>query len=175
MRASYNWNASQPDITMPSGLKTESINASTWFGSGEAPALLPLIVCDPRKGLMKNQQFNPNCFAAPLPPTATSVGQQGQFVWPYIRTPHYFGSDLAVFKAFRVNDSQRFEIRVAATNWLNHPNASFGINGTGDNQLAFKGYSTGQSYSYNTNGGTTGIPAAKQGYRWIQFAGKYYF
>ena len=175
MRASYNWNSAQPDITMPSGLKTESINASTWFGSGEAPALLPLVVCDPRKHLMKNQQFNPNCFAAPLPPTATSVGQQGPFVWPYIRTPHYFGSDLAVFKAFRVNDSQRFEVRISATNWLNHPNASFSINGNADNQLNFNGYSTGSSMSYNTNTQTTGIPAAKQGYRWVQFAGKYYF
>jgi hypothetical protein len=175
MRAQYSWNSSQPDITMPSGLKTQSINASTWFGSGEAPALLPLVVCDPRKGLMKNQQFNPNCFAAPLPPTATSVGQQGQFVWPYIRTPHYFGSDLAVFKAFRVNDSQRFEVRISATNWLNHPNSSFSINGNADNQLSFTGYSSGSSLSYNTNGQTTGIPAAKQGYRWIQFAGKYYF
>jgi hypothetical protein len=184
MRAQYTGNfydkdknpTGQPNIVLPgSGFETQNIATSTFFGTDEYPALMPLVVCDPRKGLMKNQQFNPNCFAAPLPPTATSVGQQGQFVWPYIRTPHYFGSDLAVFKAFRVNDSQRFEIRVAATNWLNHPNASFGINGTGDNQLAFKGYSTGQSYSYNTNGGTTGIPAAKQGYRWIQFAGKYYF
>jgi len=27
--------------------------------------------------------------------------------------------------------------------------------------------------NHNTN--TTGIPLAKQGYRWMQFAGKYYF
>jgi hypothetical protein len=137
--------------------------------------LMPLLTCDPRKHLMKNQYFNPNCFAAPLPPTATSTGVQGQWIWPYIRTPHYFGSDLAVFKAFRVNDSQRFEVRVSATNWLNHPNAGFGVNGVGDNQLSFKGYSTAQAMVYNSNQSTTGIPAAKQGYRWIQFAGKYYF
>ena len=98
--------------------------------------LQPLVVCDPRKGLLKDQYFNPNCFAAPLPPTATAFGQNGQTIWPYIRTPHYFGSDLAIFKAFRVNDSQRVEIRVSATNWLNHPNAQFGLAGNADNQLA---------------------------------------
>jgi hypothetical protein len=97
-------------------------------------------------------------------------------IWPYIRTPHYFGSDLAIFKAFRVNDSQRFEVRVSATNWLNHPNAFFdGSSAHVDNQLSFNGYSTAEKLIYNTYSGTTGIPAAKQGYRWMQFAGKYYF
>jgi len=184
MQAVYNGNfidptnpskGGQPYITMPNGHQTTAISTSSWFGTDEYPGLMPLLTCDPRKHLLKNQYFNPNCFAAPLPPTATSNGVQGQWIWPYIRTPHYFGSDLAVFKAFRVNDSQRFEVRVSATNWLNHPNASFGINGVGDNQLSFKGYSTGQAMVYNSNQSTTGIPAAKQGYRWIQFAGKYYF
>ena len=45
----------------------------------------------------------------------------------------------------------------------------------GDNQLSFKGYSTAEKLVYNSNQSTTGIPAAKQGYRWLQFAGKYYF
>jgi len=177
MRASYAWDDKnpQPDIVMPSGQTTRSINPSTWFGTDEYPALLPVVTCDPRKHLMKNQYFNPNCFAAPLPPTATTFGQQGQWVWPYIRTPHYFNSDLAVFKAFRVNDSQHFEVRISATNWLNHPNASFNINGNNDNRLDFTGYSTAEKMVYNHNKDTTGIPAAKQGYRWIQFAGKYYF
>ena len=124
---------------------------------------------------MKNQYFNPNCFAAPIAGTNGNPGQMGLWIWPYIRTPHYFGSDLAIFKAFRVNDTQHFEVRIAATNWLNHPNAGFSINGNGDNQLSFKGYSTASSMSYNTNSQTTGVPAAKQGYRWVQFAGKYYF
>ena len=178
MNAQYNWDTSQDPITMPSGMKTQSINNTTWFGTPHAnnnQGLIPLIVCDPRKHLMKGQQFNPSCFASPLPPTDSSLGIQGPVIWPYIRTPHYFGSDLAIFKAFRVNDSQHFEIRISATNWLNHPNAGFGINSTGDNQLSFKGYSTAESLRYNTNAGTTGIPAAKQGYRWMQFAGKYYF
>ena len=66
----------------------------------------------------------------------------GQTIWPYIRTPHYFGSDLAIFKAFRVTDAQRVEVRISATNWLNHPNAQFGLAGNADNQLVFNGVST---------------------------------
>jgi hypothetical protein len=163
-------------FTMPSGLQTQSIGNNTWFGTSQYEnGLQPVVVCDPRKGLLKNQYFNPNCFAAPMPPTATTFGQTGQIIWPYIRTPHYFGSDLAMFKAFRVNDSQRVEIRVSATNWLNHPNAEFGQNGNSDNQLNFVGASTGSALVYNSNSSTTGIPSTKSGYRWMQFAAKYYF
>lgn len=175
MRAQYNANSALPDITMPSGLKTQQINASTWFGTDEYPSLLPILTCDPRKGTKAGQYFNPNCFAAPIAPTASSYGVQGQWVWPYIRTPHYVSSDLAIFKAFRVTDAQRFELRVSMTNWLNHPNAGFSINGNSDNQLAFNGYSTGSAMVMNSNSSTTGIPAAKQGYRWTQFTAKYYF
>ena len=127
------------------------------------------------KGLLKGQYFNPNCFAAPLPPTATSFGQNGQTIWPYIRTPHYFGSDLAIFKAFRVTDAQRVEIRISATNWLNHPNAQFGLAGNSDNQLLFNGLSSASGLTYNSNSSTTGVPTNKVGYRWMQFAAKYYF
>ena len=116
-------------------------------GVGSDP---PVLLCDPRKNLQKGQYFNPNCFAAPLPPTASAVGQMGQNIWPYIRTPHYFGSDLAIFKAFRVTDAQRIEVRISATNWLNHANAEFGQNGNSDNQLNFTGASTASALSYNT-------------------------
>jgi hypothetical protein len=185
MNATYNGNfidpktgsnpTGQPLITMPNGHLTTAISTNSYFGTDEYPSLMPNLVCDPRKNTRKGQYFNPNCFVVPLPPTATSIGQQGQWDWPYIRTPHYFGSDMAVFKAFRVNDSQRFEVRISATNWLNHPNAAFAINGTGDNTLSFSGYSTPSTLVYNSNASTTGVPAAKEGYRWMQFAGKYYF
>jgi len=117
-----------------------------------------------------------SCFTAPMGPTATTYGQMGQIIWPYIRAPHYVGSDLAVFKAFRVTDAQRVEIRISATNWLNHPNALFGQNGNNsDNQLVFYGASTGSALVSNSNASTTGTPSTKSGYRWMQFAAKYYF
>ena len=86
-----------------------------------------------------------------------------------------FGSDLAIFKAFRVNDSQRVEVRISATNWLNHPNAQFGLAGNSDNSLLFNGLSTASQLTYNSNTSTTGIPQNKVGFRWLQFAAKYYF
>jgi hypothetical protein len=165
---------SQPNITMPDGLQTQSVSTSTWFGQNQGGQVMPLLTCDPRKGLKKGQYFNPNCFAEPLEPSVGNFGQQGQLIWPYIRTPHYIGSDLAIFKAFKVTESQRFEVRVSATNWLNHPNAGFGINGNGDNTLQFSGHDEGTLLT-NQNATTTGTPQAKEGYRWMQFAGKYYF
>jgi hypothetical protein len=158
------------------GNQTYSIGNNTWLGTSQPEnGLQPLVICDPRKGLLKNQYFNPNCFAAPLPPTATSFGQNGQTIWPYIRNPHYFGSDLAIFKAFRVNDAQRVELRISSTNWLNHPNAVFGLAGNADNSLLFNGLSTASALTYNSNTSTTGIPKNKVGFRWLLFAAIYYF
>jgi hypothetical protein len=168
------------------GNQTINVGTNQWLGSSQYEnGLQPVLTCDPRKGLAKGQYFNPKCFTAPLTPTATSWGQNGQTIWPYIRTPHYIGSDLAIFKAFKITESQRFEVRVSATNWLNHPNAGFGINGNADNELVFNGIpgignpgANADGSVTNSNNGpgqTTGTPAAKLGYRWMQFAGKYYF
>ena len=168
-------------ITLPipasalGGNTSYAINTQNWLGSNEFPQLMPVLTCDPRVHLAKGQYFNPNCFRAPLPPTATTLGERGQNIWPYARTPHYFGSDLAIFKAFRVNDSQRFEARVSATNWLNHPNAYFGGGNNSDDTLLFNGLASGSQTITNSQAGTTGTPAFKTGFRWIQFAGKYYF
>ena len=172
-------NAGQPEqyFTMPDGLTTNAIGSNTWFGTSQGLALMPVLTCDPRHFVktLVAQHFNPNCFAAPMAPTASSFGQEGQFIWPYVRNPGYFGSDLAVFKAFRITDSQRVELRISATNWLNHPNSVFGQNGNGDETLSFAGASTGAGLSTNVNTTTTGAPSTKSGYRWMQFAGKYYF
>jgi len=158
------------------GNQTQTINTSTWFGSNQYEnGLQEVLTCDPRKGLKSGQYFNPNCFAAPMGPTSTTFGQMGQIIWPYIRTPHYVGSDLAIFKAFRVTDAQRVEVRISATNWLNHANGVFGQNGNSDQGLNFYGVSSGSNLVFNSNSSTTGTPASKTGYRWMQFAAKYYF
>jgi hypothetical protein len=165
------------------GPDTYSVGTTTWLGSSQYEnGLQPVLTCDPRHNLAKGQYFNTKCFSAPAAPTATTEGQNGQTIWPYIRTPHYVGSDLAIFKAFKITESQRFEVRISATNWLNHPNAGFGINGNADNSLLFNGIpgvgnpgTNSDGSVTNTNTSTTGTPAAKLGYRWVQFAGKYYF
>ena len=158
------------------GNQTETISDTTFWGSNQPEnGLMPVLTCDPRHGLHKGQYFNPSCFRAPLPSTATSYGEVGQTVWPYIRTPHYWGSDMAIFKAFKINDAQRIEFRASATNWLNHPNAGFGINSNSDNQLLFNGLASASNVITNTNSSTTGVPSTKEGFRWMQFGAKYYF
>jgi hypothetical protein len=185
MNASYNPLCNAPNapsncqnqvFTTPGGWTSTHFDTNTWEGTNQPEnGNQPVLVCDPRRGTRSGQYFNPGCFTSPMGPTATTYGQMGQIIWPYIRTPHYVGSDLAVFKAFRINDAQRVEIRVSATNWMNHPNGVFGQNGNSDNQLTFYGASTGSALSYNQNASTTGVPSTKSGYRWMQFAAKYYF
>lgn len=165
-------------VTVGNGTQVNPSSTTFWGSNQPENGLLPILTCDPRHGLKKGQYFNPSCFRAPLPPdpAAGTYGEVGQSIWPYIRTPHYVGSDMAVFKAFKVTDSQRFEVRVSATNWLNHPNGVFNLNGnTNDNSLLFNGIASASNVITNSNANTTGIPGAKQGYRFIQFAGKYYF
>jgi hypothetical protein len=83
---------------------------------------------------------------------------------------------MAVFKAFKITESKRFEVRISATNWLNHPNGEFGESGNSDNQLIFVGNNaSGSGNIVNSNESTTGAPLGKTGYRWMQFAGKFYF
>jgi hypothetical protein len=153
------------------------IGWNTWFGTtrrenGLQPVSLPAIQ---EKALAKGQYFNPNCFASPN--AANRQGTTDRRVRLSGLTsvrPHYFGSDLAIFKAFKVTESQRFEVRISATNWLNHPNAEFGQNGNSDNSLTLLPvFDEGSSLNLPTsNASATGIPAAKLGYRWMQFAGK---
>jgi hypothetical protein len=33
----------------------------------------------------------------------------------------YFDNDLAIYRSFRIHESQQIQLRVSAYNWLNHP------------------------------------------------------
>jgi Carboxypeptidase regulatory-like domain/TonB-dependent Receptor Plug Domain len=171
INATYSAKSTPQVFTMPNGLTTTGIGYTNWFGTNQFEnSLQPLVLFNPKKGLKKNQYFNPNAFAAP------QYGVVGPWIMPYIKAPHYWGSDMAVFKAFRVTESQRVEFRLSATNWLNHPNAVFGQNGiNADQQLTFVGVSDSSGLVTNSEESTTGIPASKVGYRWLQYALKYYF
>jgi len=170
INATYTNKATPQTFTMPNGQVTNGISYSTWFGTNQYEnSLQPIIRFNPKSGLKKNQYFRPDAFAAP------QYGVIGPTIMPYIKAPHYWGSDLALFKAFRITEAQRAEIRVSATNWLNHPNAQFGLAGNADQQLNFVGVSDSSGLVVNSNDQTTGIPTNKVGYRWLQFAAKYYF
>ena len=171
-------------IKMPNGLVSTNMNQGTWFGSDAYHYLLPVVVCDPRKGLSGGQYFNPNCFAPP------AYGQQGNLQWPYIKGPGFFDTDLAIGKQFRIKESKNLEFRIQATNWINHALPQFGLAGIVDNQLNFTKNTpytmvdtsgktvTGTIVSLsptNTNPLTTGKPEFKTGSRIVTIVAKFNF
>jgi hypothetical protein len=178
---------SLPDnsIHLPNGLVSTNMNAASWFGSDAYHYLLPVLTCDPRKGLTSGQYFNPNCFAPP------AYGQQGSLEWPYIHGPAYVNSDLSVGKQFHFKESKMVEFRIQASNWLNHPLRQFGLAGIVDNQLNFTKTTPGTYFDSvqnknvnvnvislsqtNTNPLTTGKPEFAIGSRNITVVGKFIF
>ena len=181
----YNDTPNAPDdsILLPNGLRSVAMNPQTWFGTGSQRVIMPVVTCDPRKGLRNGQYFNPKCFAPP------KYGQQGTLVWPYIHGPAYFNSDLALYKSFKITGNQSFQLRISASNFLNHPLKEFNAaGGNADVNLNFTHTYTSaevpsntanhnlQSLSQtNTNATTTGFPTAKAGNRSILFSAKYIF
>ncbi|HTZ82837.1 MAG TPA: carboxypeptidase regulatory-like domain-containing protein [Candidatus Acidoferrales bacterium] len=119
---------------LPNGLAAVNVSPQTWFGvspDNSGFLLMPTLTCDPSKHLKSGQYFNPNCFGMP------AYGQQGPLEWPYMRTPAYFDSDLALYKNFNITERQKLQFRISAVNWLNHPLAQFNLAGVSDNQLNF--------------------------------------
>jgi carboxypeptidase family protein len=127
-------------------------------------ALEPLLTCNPAKGLSAGQYFNPNCFIAP----SMHSGQNGPLIWPNITGPAYVGSDLGMYKDFKVKESHKIEFRFTAFNFLNHANRQFGLGN--DINLSFAGPGSG-----NTNLTTNGKPQYATGRRVVEIALKYIF
>jgi hypothetical protein len=142
---------------------------STWLGTNAA-TLTPLLTCDPRKGGPSGSYFNPSCFVPPPP------GMEGDIVWPYIKGPAFFNSDLAIYKRFAFKEHQRVELRFSAFNFLNHPLPQFGMAGNSDIQLNFT-TSSGALTTTNQNALTTGkVLFDSNGVRRVvEFAAKYNF
>ncbi|HSS99206.1 MAG TPA: hypothetical protein VLK33_19360, partial [Terriglobales bacterium] len=189
-------------ILMPNGLRSNSVNQSTWFGTsqngGGYASMIPQITCDPRKHA-SGLYFNPNCFATP------AYGQLGTFNWPYIHAPAYFNSDLSISKNFKITENKQLQFRIQGTNFLNHSLRQFGLAGSSDStinlqqnttvQIPTSSISTGVcsdigatanssgSCDYvihsisptNTNSVTTGKPAFATGQRVLTFSAKFYF
>lgn len=81
----------------------------------------PVVTCDPKYGLpgIKNGAktfINGNCFTLPAP------GTNGTFNLPDIHGPIYFNSDLTLIKNVHIREHQSLQFRLAAFNFLNHPN-----------------------------------------------------
>jgi hypothetical protein len=126
----------------------------------------PVLLCDPRSNLAKNQFINGACFAAPTP------GHNGSFVFPYIKGPAFVNNDLSLFKSFRISESKKLEFRGSAYNFLNHPLTTFNPTGPGSAlQL-----STGANGLISPSSlSTFGYADYLTGHRTIQFTAKFYF
>jgi hypothetical protein len=130
---------------------TGGLNSQMWLGT-DSERIRPILTCDPRSNLKSGQYFNPACFA--LGPQGTN----GPVVWPYIKGPAYFNSDLSMQKQFRVAE-HTFGFRISAFNFLNHPQRQF----TGsDVELDFAAPAVG---TRNSNALTTGRPIYAVGAR----------
>jgi hypothetical protein len=91
------------------------INATRITGSPDV-RVQPAVTCDPREDIPDGFLFNPACFQAP------SVGQNGAYVFPTIRTQSYLNHDLSISKNIPIGgNGRRLQIRVAAYNAFNHP------------------------------------------------------
>jgi hypothetical protein len=123
---------------------------------------MPKMICDPRKGLAKNQYFNPACFVAP------SYLANGTYRLPYIHGPAYINDSIGLFKAFALGKSRKLELRGEAFNVFNHPWNEFIEN---DSNM-YMGFSAAGGATSTTSAGTADN---KTGHREISLAAKFYF
>jgi len=140
-----------------------------WLGTNAVKGTEPLLTCDPRKGLTGRQYFNPSCFTAPV------NNQDGNIIWPYIKGPAFFNSDLAIYKQFVFKEKNKIEFRASAFNFLNHPLWQFQQGSASDLNLNFS-TSAGNLSPTNINSTTNGAPLLKNNsIRVIEFALKFMF
>jgi hypothetical protein len=123
---------------------------------------VPKLVCDPRKGLAKNQYFNPACFVAP------SYLENGTYRLPYIHGPAYINDSIGLFKAFALGGSRKLEVRGEAFNLFNHSWNEF-IQSDPNMYMEFTEAGGPNSYA------TAGTADNKTGHREISLAAKFYF
>jgi len=92
-----------------------TINPINITGSPQMAAF-PVLTCDPTKNVPSGYMINPSCFAAP------SVGQNGNYVMPYMKGNAYQNLDMSLFKNFSVGSKgQKIQLRISGYNVLNHP------------------------------------------------------
>jgi hypothetical protein len=153
----------QPGATLPNGVSVAGVGITNDLVTG-SPSIneQPILTCDPRNGVGKNQFMNPNCFALPTP------GNNGSFIFPYVKGPAFFNSDLSLFKNFQISEAKKIQFRASFYNFLNHPLVSFNPAG-GDGNLTMSFNSAGK---LSPNFGTADY---LNGNRTIQLVLKFFF
>ncbi len=157
---------SYPANVVPAGAAypnvTVNISGDSVAGTPDEVAV-PVITCDPRKGLKAHQYFNPSCFSAPY------EGHNGSFKLPYIHGPSYFNDELGIFKDFKIHETNKLEVRFQGFDFLNR------------SQDRYQQYDSSLYMGYTnintppTNASTAGVTTTRTGHRTVQLAAKYYF
>jgi hypothetical protein len=128
---SFSLGLTYPSSSLPANHANEQISTGlgrqTYFGTDESGLpIMPVLTCNPTKGLATHQILNGTCFNAPaLSGGGTSVSANGGFAYPYMKTTAYFDNDLALYRTFHVKESQNVQLRVSAFDWLNHSLLTF--------------------------------------------------
>ena len=162
---------------LPANAKAQGIGSgigsATYFGTDAPVPILPVLTCNPTSNLVHYQRVNGNCFNAP------AVGTQGGQSFPYMSAGAYFHNDLAIYRSFRIHETQQIQFRASAFDWTNHPLPGYSSSG-GGGPLALSynvDYSTKNiTKNYNTN--TFGVMDSKTGapyQRIIELNVKYFF
>jgi hypothetical protein len=126
-------------------------------------AAVPVLSCNPAKGLKPHQYFNPSCFSAPY------EGHNGSFHLPYIHGPSYFNDELGLFKDFKIHEAQKLELRFQGFDFLNRSQDKYQQY---DSSLYLNLVNQGTAPQ---NASTAGVTTTRTGHRSIQLAAKYYF
>jgi len=171
------WTEADPNYqgTVPNFGTAQGLTLSQWakyspssYGAYATGSLdevaVPVITCDPRKNLAKNQYFNPACFSGP-----TNLSN-GSYRLPYIHGPAYINDSLGLFKAFAMGGSRKLEVRGETFNLLNHATNEF-IEWDPAMYMGFL-WDTGAADKGNSAAGTA---TQKTGHREISLAAKFYF
>ena len=149
------------DTNDPNYAKCFNISNVSLLGTPDIQ-LNPILTCNPTQGLTSHQYINPSCFQMPM-----QVGQNGGNIMPPIYGPAYVGSDLGLFKTFKITESQSLQFRVEGYNFMNH--ALWSFPGNQNLNLSFDP-ATGKAD--NPLFGTT---TTKQGHRILELSIRYDF
>lgn len=144
------------------GATTVNISGDSVAGTPDEAAV-PIVICNPSKGLKAHQYFNAACFTAPY------EGHNGTFRLPYIHTPAYSNDELGVFKDFKINEGSKLQIRFQGFNFLNR---SFDTYQPFDSNLYLGFSDIGVAPN---NASSAGYTTTRGGHRTLQAAAKYYF
>jgi len=142
-----------------------SYNGQALYGT-DAIGIHPTLTCNPTSGLSGSHTFiNSSCFGLP-----TSQGQFGPFMMPEIFGPAFINSDLGLFKNFKIRESMKLQLRVQASNFLNHPLWSMSQGSALNLQ-----FSQNASGAFSQTNPQFGIAQYKTGQRIVLLEAKFYF